>query len=74
MSVERFVIPDVVKLDDNGKTAEFTYSDIFDPDKFKDIVSNPNVPFAKRDRCAHRLLQAKVITLEELNELLPKPS
>ena len=74
MTVEKFIIPDVVKLDDDGKMLEFTYSDIFDPEVLIGIVSNPDTPPETRDKIKNRLFQARVKTIEELNKLVPKPS
>jgi len=73
MTVEKFVISDVVKLDD-GKTLEFIYSDTFDPEKIIAIVTNPDTPSEERAKYSNRLVQAKYITSEALNKLLPKPT
>jgi hypothetical protein len=74
MTIEKFIIPDVVKVDNNGKTVEFIYSDVIDTDIFKNIISNPDTPPETRDKIMNRLFQVKYMTFEEMNKLLPKPT
>jgi hypothetical protein len=72
MALERFVILNVEPLGDDGKTVEFIYSDLFDPEKLKEMVVDPDTPPEKRYKIKNRLWQANAVTAEELKELHPK--
>ncbi len=72
MSIEKFVVSETVKLGDDGQTAEFTYSDIFDSKEMKSITLNPDIPGEMREKCARRLYNVKQISHDEYVKLLAK--
>jgi hypothetical protein len=70
MPLEKYVIREISDLGGGEKT-EIKYSDLFDPDKFKSIVTDSDVPLGMRRNCPHMLYNAEVLTQEELRKLLP---
>lgn len=69
MAVERFEVNSVDELED-GRKVSFSYRDSFDPKAFVNIVLNPSEDIKKRDDCARRLINAKVLTAKRLNKLI----
>jgi len=74
MAQERFVVIDKVEIDREGNTADIIYSDIFDPSVLLEKIKNPETPSDIRDKCSRRIKNAKLMTSEELNKIIPKTS
>lgn len=69
MPVERFVINSTNVLDD-GRSVSFSYRDCFDPKEYLSIALNPSEDIKKRNDCARRLINAKVLNIKRLNKLI----
>jgi hypothetical protein len=74
MTLEKYIVYERVDLGEGGKSAGFEYQDLFDPKEFMDIVMNPEEPSIKRIRCARRLINANVISSDDLKKLVSENS
>jgi len=69
MAVEKYRFEENIPIGEDRETT-IIYVDSFDPDEFKSIVVDSGQKPEVRHRCAIRLLSAKVLTFEELSELI----